>query len=650
MIITKWNIVKRAVIPALIVFLLCIVFFAEVHRIPIYRYNDGNAGNTVPIGTITENTQVVQELPYTRDLRGYSILFATYARVNSGNVAIRVVGQTSGNVYASQTLPASGFADNSYVDVLFSNFPVSDLDQVLVLTVSADSQPSEALTIWATNEDSIPGCSLTVGGDLREGDICVRGINCDSDLRNYAIIVFSFLLILVTGSMFLLGRGQKIEMVYTVLASSLGIVYLFTMTPLSIPDEPHHYHSAYQLSNILNQDWDKIGYGDSADFNYSRLTGHYNVASAYERLMEELSVPGVEGELVEIPQPRSLKYPIEYLPQAIGISIARLLGANFLITFYLGRLFNLVFFVACLFFTIRLVPRFKLLFVVLGVAPMVLHQAASFSCDGFINGVSFLLIALILRSIYAEGAFSKKEFWPIVITSMLLAPAKLVYYPILLLVLLIPKERFQGAKQKARTVALLLFVAIVPLCLFGMKSMFSMAVSTERALNWEGGHNYTTAFILHHPGKTVAIFARTFSGSGVRWFKEAIGATLCGLSLGLPDWTTWCFIIILAISALGYAGDIEGLKTKERVAFLAVSVIVTLLIMLSMFLGWTSDTRSVILGVQGRYFIPILPLLLLQVNNQRIQLQHSVERPVLLSALLMDVAVINHVIRTTIGF
>lgn len=647
----KWDRVKQVVIPLLAVLLLFLVFFAEInHRIPAYRYSDGNEGNNTPVGEITDGTQVVQELPCERGIIGYSVLFATYARENSGHITIQVRGKTSGNVYALRSYAASEFTDNSYVDLLFDDASVSEQDQVLELTVTADSRPSQALTIWATGDDTIPDCALTVGGVLQKGDLCIKSIQGDSSVRTFAIIVLSFLLILAAGAVFWLGKERKIETTYAVLAFSLGLLYLFVMTPLSIPDELYHYQSAYRLSNVLTFHWDEPEYGDAADFDYSRLAGHYNVADAYERLMEEIAAPGIAGESVEIPQPCSLGYPLDCLPQAFGIALARLTGANFLITFYLGRLCNLLFYIACAYLAIRAVPRYKLLFAVLGIAPMALHQAASYSYDGFINGMALLLIALILRSIYTDGAFTKKEFWAISITGLLLAPAKLVYCPLLLLIVLIPKERFRGTRHKARTLVLMLCLILVPFCLLELKTIVGMAVPSGEALNWEGGHNYTTAFILRHPGETIAIFLRTFYGSAVSWFEQSIGSVLSGLSLFLPAWMTWCYVMVIAASALEPAGDVPGIRTRERVVFLAVSFVVASLIMLSMFLVWTSDTRRVIQGVQGRYFIPILPLLFLSLNRKKLQIHQSIERGVLLSALFLNAAVIHYVLRYTIGF
>lgn len=627
-----------------------IISMEVYHSVPAYQYFDSHEGNHVPIGEITKKTKVVQELPYAQNIIGYSVLFATYDRVNTGNVTIQLSGQTSGNIYFLKSYSANEFADNSYVNLLLNGTSVSVQDKVMELTVLSDSRPYEALTIWSTEEDSVPECTLTVGGALKKGDLCIKIIQKTPLLRTFAIYILSILLILVTGVVLWSDGGRRIETTCVALAFSLGLLYLFVMTPLSIPDEQHHYQSAYQLSNVLTLHWDELELGDSSDFDYSRLVGHYNVASAYERFMEEINAPGITGERVLIPQLLSLEYPPEYLPQAIGIALARLTGANFLITFYLGRLCNLFFYVFCLYLAVCIAPRFKLLFAVLGISPMALHQAASYSYDGFVNSMALLLIALILRAVYTDGSFTQKDLWTITIVGLLLAPAKLVYCPLLLLILLIPKERFRDRGHKIRTITLMMCLVFVPFCLLELKTVMGMVAFSDETLNWEGKHNYTTAFILHHPRSTVAVFLRTFSRCALSWFEQSIGSVLSGMTLVLPARITWCYVIVTVFSALGHVGNEAGIRLRERVAFLSASIAVMFLVMLSMFLGWTSDTSSVIQGVQGRYFIPILTLLFLQFNHRKIQIHQPVEQIVLLSAMFLNAAAITYVLRYTIGF
>ena len=48
--------------------------------------------------------------------------------------------------------------------------------------------------------------------------------------------------------------------------------------------------------------------------------------------------------------------PLAYWPQALGFVLARLLGLGSLVLLYLGRLFNLLFFAATGFLTLRRLP------------------------------------------------------------------------------------------------------------------------------------------------------------------------------------------------------------------------------------------------------------------------------------------------------
>ena len=52
---------------------------------------------------------------------------------------------------------------------------------------------------------------------------------------------------------------------------------------------------------------------------------------------------------------------------------------------------------------------------------------------------------------------------------------------------------------------------------------------------------------------------------------------------------------------------IDSLKTKDILIALAV-VLIALLTTPSMLLSWTPEGSDVILGIQGHYFLPVLPL------------------------------------------
>jgi uncharacterized membrane protein len=122
----------------------------------------------------------------------------------------------------------------------------------------------------------------------------------------------------------------------------LGVLFLFAMTPNSIPDESVHYNRSYGVSNYLLFQQEKA-VGDARDYDLDTWKEHVNSGDGYtqvvKRLFEKRSENGTQVYWV----PTSFDYPLMYLPQGIGIALGRLLRANTLTLYYLGRLFNLLF-------------------------------------------------------------------------------------------------------------------------------------------------------------------------------------------------------------------------------------------------------------------------------------------------------------------
>lgn len=399
----------------------------------------------------------------------------------------------------------------------------------------------------------------------------------------------------------------------------IGLFYMIAITPLSPPDEAHHYQSTYQLSNYLLFQWDDPEMGYSAHFDYRGLSRHENVPGGYLRMITEWSMSGGQGERVTIPTPRKLSYPIEYLPQVIGLTVGRLLNLNFLGIFYLGRLTNLIFFAASVYFAVKRIPRFKALMALIAILPMTLHQAASYSYDAFINAMALLFVSALIREYNGEGKMNWKDFLWLLIPGALLAPAKAVYGVMLLLALLIPPQRFGGRKQKWGAIAAaallcggMLVAANFSSLQYRVQSAAKDAVEVDAQA---GGQLYTVGFILEHPMETARIFLNTLKDQGIVWLMCGIGWYLSGLSLDISIVYVGWFAALLLLSVLACGQGAPKVTLGQRASFVICSGLVVLLAMLGMFTGWTVMGSPVVEGIQGRYFIPILPLLLLAVSG-----------------------------------
>lgn len=87
-----------------------------------------------------------------------------------------------------------------------------------------------------------------------------------------------------------------------------------------------------------------------------------------------------------------------YLPQALGITLGRLLSLGQVLTIYLGRLCNLAFFVLCGWLAVRLAPFGKMAFFGAALLPMTLELVSSLSYDGFAISLGFLCTAYVMAS------------------------------------------------------------------------------------------------------------------------------------------------------------------------------------------------------------------------------------------------------------
>jgi len=463
---------------------------------------------------------------------------------------------------------------------------------------------------------------------------------------NYFILSCFFILVALI--IFLIIKRVSIEYLYLAAGMGIGLFYLFLMTPLSIPDERTHYNSTHMLVNNLLFQENKNIYKLS-NFDYSNLRAHYNVSSAYIRFAKE-GIHRINDSKYGIISGSYIKnYFVWYIPQALGVLIARFLSLNFFGVFYLGRLTNLIFYVLCVFLAIKVVNEFKLPFFFIGLLPMTMHQAASFSYDAFINGISMVFIAYFIRILYESNKLETKDITALSITGILLAPAKLVYFPIVLLVFLALPEHFGWKKAKGYIAAIGIFIiGLVMLLLFNYNELFK-TTQQSAGLNWERQHNYTFSFILEHPQQTATIFLNTFISSGIWYYRTMIGRYLSGLSLLLPEWYISVFLLIL-IGSVFYGKKVSwNPKWLHRSIFLLIIFSVILLCMLSMFLFWTSDTRDIIQGVQGRYFIPLIPLGLLIVRN-KLKVDNNIYSFVLIGCIIaMQFFTIKYIFNATIG-
>ena len=128
------------------------------------------------------------------------------------------------------------------------------------------------------------------------------------------------------------------------------------------------------------------------------------------------------------------------------------------------------------------------------------------------------------------------------------------------------------------------------------------------------------------------------------------GGSLSGVSLHLPRLYIGIIILLILASVLHGKKAEWQFTTKERLLLFLICGAVVFLSLTVLFLGWTSVGHVVVIGLTGRYFIPILPLALLILRFKKVLIPREAFRNVVMCAfLVMQGAVIIYILNFTIG-
>lgn len=404
-----------------------------------------------------------------------------------------------------------------------------------------------------------------------------------------------------------------------------GLLMMAVFTPGTVPDENYHFNSAYKWSDMLmgfQVDDDSIAMRlDDVMFEQNVMVNYTLDRHAYDAVLSQRGPLVEDGSVVQFDVPSSYSVtanvPQLRLPAALGITLARLLGLGSAPLFYLGRLCNFAFFAALVIAAVRLTPVGANVMKVASLLPMTLHVAASYSYDAGTIGLAFLFTALLLRSVCGKGIMSRRDIAALVTAAFVLAPCKSIYVLLIFGVLLIPGSRFASRRQAVLFRLGILAVALGAVLLMRLPTLLSWsgAVAAEGdGLSYRGeeaGHFYTVSGLLADPIRSALLVARTLFVMASNYLLTLMGASLGWFQSNLQASTFFACLLcgVMVASFMAAPDDRRVLSGLQRTWLLVISVAIFLALIITFAVSWTFDTEPIVSGVQGRYFLPFLPLL-----------------------------------------
>ena len=141
--------------------------------------------------------------------------------------------------------------------------------------------------------------------------------------------------------------------------------------------------------------------------------------------------------------------------------------------------------------------------------------------------------------------------------------------------------------------------------------------STQSTADEADKATYTPGYILRHPVDTVLLFVRSAVENGDHYIRTLVGGSLSYYTVDLAWGWVAVLYLLLAYAALPVQGAVMKPAGKARGWCCAAAVLCCLLAVAGCLL-WTPTHYDTLYGLQGRYFLPVLPLLLLTCLPRRL--------------------------------
>ena len=380
----------------------------------------------------------------------------------------------------------------------------------------------------------------------------------------------------------------KAEYFFLILGGLFGILFLFITPVFQVPDEPMHLLRACEVASGV------IHNNKEGDITKDILPNRKIALKQNYSMFKEFNNKKHYTDLFEF---KDLNYThnnsgysfLLYIPSAIGIKITSLFSHNPYTIFYAARLFNLFSWLALIYFAIKLTP-FKWQYMICALFPMTVYEGMSISADSINIGFAFLYTAFIFHFAYVKKAsLSVKDIILLAAMTILSVFFKGLFI-LSLLLFLIPNEKF---RLKYLIISFLL-------ALGGMLQVFVSANSYILIAN-DVDITARKLMIINQPLYVLRLFANTFLHKSSFYLQSSI------FRLGWRDIEPNPIPVVLLFYAYLAGSCLDKIKVKnsDKLLVLTINGGFILLTVLLYYLTFSPLNNNIIIGAQGRYFIPL---------------------------------------------
>lgn len=652
---------------------------------------------------------VTQDFVCDRDLLYMGFAFKVQKAGDEGPAGVLELTLT--DLDTGEVLATSEGDMSNILDTTEAYYTTLGLSQPVELTSFGERHYRVTLTAHYTGEGRLligytptaneAGLGLTVNGQPTEGMLAILGVYAQIGgflTKFYWVIALLALVLIGAGWWLFTGQKCPLHRMVFCFVLALGILFSMVLPPYSAPDEQFHINQSFTLASTI--------YDPHLPIAQSQIHSTIRRPSDQDVIVQDGETTVFTWQhiaknlLTTSPDPFTATHDFDeyqvdssytmYWISALGVLAGFLLRLGFIPTLFLGRLTNLLFFAFLASWAVKRTPVAKAVFATVALLPMTLHLAASYSRDSNLLALCLLFAALVLDLAFGPTEkISWKQLILPALAGLLIAPSKIVYFPLALLVFLIPAARL-GRFSKAIRGGFLVLCMVVFLSSAGgtltlggfvngdtpvaagaassstavqeAEPAASVAAESESAPAPESTASsgetagadsapqpaseepvqddsvcYSLPYILSHPLDTVELVIRSVVEYGDHYVKTLVGGTLSYFDPGVQIAWTWVAALLILLVLAWLQPGFE-LPVWAKTVCLLIGLACCGLAVLGC-VSWTPTYYTTIYGLQGRYFLPVLSLLLLA-RPRRLLLQTDFTRGLVYAVTLVDILVV----------
>ena len=388
-----------------------------------------------------------------------------------------------------------------------------------------------------------------------------------------------------------------------------GIAY--RQASFLMPDEGAHYLRAYEVSHLH-----LINYRGAAGVDIP--CNDYLVAAQKYNRIPSVQQKAIDGQLdpscrVKSINPAGAYSFVPYIPAAVALFVTEKLNWQVENRLIAARVANFSVWFCILFYGLLLVNKGRMLMACFVVMPSFFWQLVALSADGATLSSCLLYVFLVLRVAQQEIEITPKLVIAMVLVAALIGASKGVYALVGLLSFAL-WDRLPG-KGNVYKIAVLSAPAIAALLTYSI--LTAIADPSLVYIGTGASPSLQAALLVKNPLLIIELTFRAIADTDVM--------LLVAPTFAVPNAGRAFGIMVMALLAMGVlmlSSDF-GVNPQFRLTAMLVSLVLFISFCLPLYLTYTPVGNQAIAGLQGRYYLPAIPLVFIATAFDAIKFNRS---------------------------